>query len=695
MHARWRWLVAGGIVLLAVAAAQFLRSAPVNEGPYRIGFEDDPPFHFRGPDGKPVGLAVEIVNEAARRAGITLEWSYQARSSEMALRSGAVDLWPLMTIRSERRPFVYITEPYRESESCLLVRADRPYSGPRDVDGGMIVHNGQPLAAVIIHRDLPSARLGVIEDARGLVEAVCQGRADAAFMDEFTVVTTLMNGADCRGSRLRTINVPAMHGQLGIGATFAAARAADRLRAAITDMAEEGKLSSLVARWSYFTGKSMELNTALIQSKRRERVMIAATTAALSLLLLTAWLADRARRQRKRALRAEEERNRLEAHLQQAQRLEGIGRLAGGVAHDFNNLLTVINGNAELLAADDTLPAPHRAGLLQIGDAGRQAARLTQQLLAFSRKQIIQPKPLNLNAAVDGIKEILQRLVGEDVELASALEPNLALTLADPTQMHQVLMNLAVNARDAMPNGGKLEISTANVSLEPGDPAIAPDGAPGDYVRLSVADSGLGIDEETLRHIFEPFFTTKGKGEGTGLGLSMVYGIVRQSKGWIVARSRPGQGTRFDIYLPRADETAQEVKAPEGGGSHAPGAETILLVEDQASVRKLAATVLRRCGYQVLEAPDAEEALVASRNHPGPIHLLFTDVVLPAMNGKELADRLKGERPDLKVLFASGYTDEVIAHRGVLMPGIRYLPKPYGPGILAAEVRKALDRPDD
>jgi signal transduction histidine kinase/ActR/RegA family two-component response regulator len=687
------WAVVGVVTVLGVAlGATLVRRHAVDSREYRIGFENEPPFHFPDAQGRPTGLAVDILNEAAQRSGIRLRWSFESQSSEMALRSGAVDLWPIMTIRPERLPYVHFTQPYRESEACLLVRAERPYRVPADLDGKEVWYSGLPMTAQLIARILPNAKARVLDDARGLVETVCRGEADAAYLDEFTVIDVLMNGAPCAGVRLRAINVPSARGTLGIGATFEAAGVADRLRGTISDMYEDGTLSLLIARWTYFTGRSMEQSSALLQAQRREYIMAAAIAGTALLFVLAAFLAWRTRQQSLRAMRAEAERSKLKDQLQQSQRLESIGRLAGGVAHDFNNLLTVINGYAELLEAEEGLTDDQKAQVAQIAEAGGQASNLTQQLLAFSRKQVIQPVSLQLNAVVEGIAPMLRRLVGEDIELTTTFEPNLASVMADPAQVHQVLLNLVVNSRDAMPRGGRLRIDTANVVVDEADAALHPGARPGPHVMLAVSDTGTGIDRDVLAHIFEPFFTTKGKGEGTGLGLAMVYGVVQQSHGWITVSSEPGAGTTIRIYLPPAEGHGEAPTSDRTHPARATGTETILIVEDQASVRHLAVSVLQQCGYQLLEAESGEDALRVASARPAPIHLLLTDVVLPGMTGKDLAEQLQAARPGMKVLYASGYAEDVIVHHGVVNPGIRFLPKPYPPHVLAAKVREVLDQ---
>jgi len=387
------------------------------------------------------------------------------------------------------------------------------------------------------------------------------------------------------------------------------------------------------------------------------------------------------------------ERLQLEDQLRQAQKLESIGRLAGGVAHDFNNLLTIINGYADVLLADLGRTDPSRSSIDEIRKAGERAASLTKQLLAFSRKQIIEPMALDLNTTIRDSERMLQRLISEDIVLTAELDPLLGQVMADAEQVHQVIMNLVVNARDAMPDGGKLDIRTANIDVSEAEASIHEDAKPGRYVMMSVTDVGAGMDEQTRQHIFEPFFTTKAGDKGTGLGLSTVYGIIRQSGGWIDVSSKVGVGTSFKLYFPRIDAGSVEERheAPRTEVLH--GDETILLVEDQDAVRRLTKSILKAYGYQILEAPNADGALGIAEKYSGEIDLLLTDVVLPGMNGRELGERLKKLRPKVKVLFTSGYPSEVIAHRGVLDAGMAYIPKPFSPENLAAKVREVLAQP--
>jgi len=383
----------------------------------------------------------------------------------------------------------------------------------------------------------------------------------------------------------------------------------------------------------------------------------------------------------------------LEAQFRQAQKMEAVGRLAGGVAHDFNNLLTIITGYSDLILHRLPKIDPTIKDIKQIKQASEKAARLTNQLLAFSRRQVLQPKLTNLNSIVMDVNKMLRRLIGEDIELILILDPNLGVIKADPGQIEQVIMNLAVNARDAMPSGGKLTIETGNIFLERDflHKAIAVQPA-GDYISLSVNDTGNGMDDETLGHIFEPFFTTKEYGKGTGLGLSTVYGIVKQSEGFIWVNSELSKGSSFKIYFPRIWEQIPETPPPPKSSKSLSGQETILLVEDEEMVRELAVRILKEKGYQVLEASRGETALEISKNYKQPIDLMITDIVMPGISGKKLAFGIKQERPDLKVLYISGYTDEIISRQGYIEQEVNFLQKPFLPEKFLLQVREILDK---
>jgi len=380
---------------------------------------------------------------------------------------------------------------------------------------------------------------------------------------------------------------------------------------------------------------------------------------------------------------------RLQQQLTQSQKMEAIGRLAGGVAHDFNNLLTVITSYSDLVFQDLPPDDPRRDDVDQVRKAADGAAALTRQLLAFSRQQVLEPKVIDLNSVVDNLKKILQRVIGEDVELTTVLAAELAAVKADVSQIEQILMNLAVNARDAMPTGGKLTIETTNVDYDP-ERQQRSDGST-EFVMLAVTDTGTGMDEATKARIFEPFFTTKQPGKGTGLGLATVYAIVTQAGGFIWVYSELGHGTSFKIYLPQVDAVATtaavaRVDLPRG-------TETVLLVEDAAAVRAVARQVLQRQGYNVLEASDGEDALHLAARYQGTIDLVLTDVVMPRAGGRELAERLLTVRRDTRVLYMSGYTDDSVVRHGILEGGVAYLQKPFSPEGLARKVREVLDAP--
>jgi len=384
------------------------------------------------------------------------------------------------------------------------------------------------------------------------------------------------------------------------------------------------------------------------------------------------------------------ERSRLEQQFRQAQKMEAVGRLAGGVAHDFNNLLTLITGYADLIAAGSALEPAQRAALDEIQRAAERGGALTHQLLAFSRGQPFSPRTVPLNTLLVHMEKMLSRLIGEDIELITVAAAEPANVRTDPGQLEQVVMNVVVNARDAMPGGGKVIIETANAQVDQTYAGPNVDLKPGSYVVLAVSDTGMGMDPETVTHLFEPFFTTKAPGKGTGLGLATAYGIVKQSGGAISVYSEPGRGTTVKIYLPSAEAIAAVEAAEQSPAAALRGSETILVLEDEARVRKLVCEVLAGRGYRVLEAVRGEEAIRMAAEHRGRIHLLLTDVVMPEMSGPQVLEQIRARHPNMKVLFMSGYTDEAMMHHGILDSGAPFLQKPFLPDALARKVREVL-----
>jgi nitrogen-specific signal transduction histidine kinase len=392
-----------------------------------------------------------------------------------------------------------------------------------------------------------------------------------------------------------------------------------------------------------------------------------------------------------RRMQAEEEKYKLESQLQQAQKMESVGRLAGGVAHDFNNMLSVILGHAELGLMKIAPYDPLAADLKEISKTAERSADLTRQLLAFARKQTIMPKVIDLNDTVTNMLKMLQRLIGENIHLTWQPSPELCQVKMDPSQIDQILANLCVNARDAIEDTGRVSIETGACAIDANYCASNPEASPGEYVRLVVSDSGKGMNKETLTRIFEPFYTTKEMGKGTGLGLATVYGAVKQNNGFINIYSEPGKGTTFSIYLPRETNTDTASRPHDAETAVPCGQETILLVEDEAAILNIAAIMLEKQGYTVLRAGSPGRAMELARERHGAIHLLMTDVIMPEMNGRDLAKNILALHPGMKRLFMSGYTADVITHHGVLDEGVHFIQKPFSQPNMAAKVREVLD----
>jgi len=471
-----------------------------------------------------------------------------------------------------------------------------------------------------------------------------------------------------------------------------------RVRFPLTILAFANLSAVAIAAWFgniHIVTLDRVLATAFERIGRRELDQIAIAAA----VVVIAFVADQisaVRRARRNAIVTAQatELASVTNQLQHAQKMEAIGRLAAAVAHDFNNLLTAINGFSELILDEVDEDSNVARDVREILSAGRSATTLTRQLLALSRKQQMKAEVLSLNTVVTRTEGLLRRLIGEQIELALRLDPSLRAVSADPGQLEQIIMNIAVNARDAMPGAGCFTIETANVTLDAEYASCHVGAAPGEYVMLAMSDTGVGMDAATQARIFEPFFTTKDDGRGTGLGLSTVYGIVKQSGGSIWVYSEPGHGTTIKVYLPAADDDApREAAAP--GGAPARGTETVLVVEDQSEVRGVTQAILARQGYTVLEATRGDHALALAQSYSQPIHLLLTDVVMPGMTGRDLALALRAERPDMRVLYTSGYTDEAVRRHGVLEPGVPFIQKPSSVAGLLAKVREQLDLDSD
>jgi two-component system cell cycle sensor histidine kinase/response regulator CckA len=452
---------------------------------------------------------------------------------------------------------------------------------------------------------------------------------------------------------------------------------------------EMGALAALRA----IQDKTLDLPLIVISGKIKDGDVLAALKAGAADHMTRSNLMrlNAAVERERRAARMRRERNRLEEQFRQSQKMEAVGRLAGGVAHDFNNLLTVITGYSDMLLASRDLKELQRTALEEIRRSAERGGALTHQLLAFSRRQPMETKHLHVNTLVLDIEKMLRRLIGEDIELVTLPVAALDAVTADPGRLEQVIMNLVVNARDAMPNGGNLIIETGTVRLNESFSAKQLGVEPGQYVTISITDSGIGMSEEVQSHLFEPFFTTKNPGRGTGLGLATAYGITRQSGGAIGIVSELGKGTTARIYLPLAVEKSPAQAERTTSAKPSNGAETILLVEDETRVRKLILGVLTGRGYKVMEATRGQEALRMARQHKGTIHLAVVDVVMPEMSGPDFIKQIAPQRPDMRVLYISGYTDEAIVHHGIAESGVAFLQKPFMPDALAAKVREVLD----
>ena len=720
----WRVRSMVGVVIVLSLAGWWmfvrLRDPARASRPFRVGYQNAPPYQYVAADGSPAGPAIEIFTEAARRRHIPIEWIASPDGPEPNLRSGKVDLWPLIGDLPERRKILYISDPWVTLSFWMVSLESSGISTPKDTVGRNVWHVNVSIFTRLGQTNFPGAHLIPQPTNQSVLEGVCAGKVDAGMISGSRADTAeFRNMKVCQDVRLRFFPLHDGNVGFGIGASYkrsGADRAADVIRAEIGKMARDGTLPAIYFR--SFLDPSNEATVVYYLTEAQERNFYMAVAIALLALVsvLLGWQTLRVRAARRvadaanvaleeqvvsrtteltqtnRQLRQEMAgRKRAEETLRQAQKMEAIGRLAGGIAHDFNNLLTIITGYTHLLRESLRGTPALLEKVEVIAKAGDRASSLTRQLLACSRRQMTQPKVLNLNDLLSDMGTMLQRLLREDIELTISTYPRLGLIKADPGQIEQVIMNLVINARDAMPQGGKLVLKTANISFEKESANHYPGVEPGSYVRLTVSDTGSGMDADTRAHIFEPFFTTKGQGKGTGLGLATVYGIAEQAGGHIMLESEVGEGTTFHLYLPTVEGGVSR-EAHSAAPSPARGWETILVVEDQEAVRTLVCKIMQKNGYKVLPARDGREAVQLSQTKTnGRIDLIITDVVMPLMGGRELAQMLASSHPETKILYMSGYVDKEISQKE--MPGLEFIHKPFTPEALAQKVREVLDEP--
>jgi PAS domain S-box-containing protein len=569
-----------------------------------------------------------------------------------------------------------LTERSREVPA-LTIQYQRLDGSVFEVEASVaaIRHNGLRGAVVSLHDITGRAEAPPAEQrTRALLNAVIEGTTDVIYVKDRECRMLLVNGAACRMAGKSAEEL--------LGRDDAAVFAPETAKAGM----EHDRLL-MASRTTMMHEQELILaNGQHITMLTTEGPVVDDRGEVIGLFGISRDITERKH--------AEEERARLREQLQHVQKMETVSRLAGGVAHDFNNLLTVINGYSDMLLAQLTSSDPMYDSVSEIRNAGERAASLSRQLLVLSRKQIVLSKVLDLNALIVEIAGMLARVIGEDIRLETDLSPSLGRVRADAGQLHQVLMNLALNARDAMPSGGNLLVRTENVELGEDYAQQHPEVKPGAFVLMEVSDNGIGMDEDVKAHLFEPFFTTKRPGEGTGLGLAMVYSIVKQSGGSIWTYSEPGAGTTFKIYLPRIEEgVTPEVATPRAAPASLRGTETILVVDDQEELRKMSRVVLTNCGYRVLEAGTPGDALLVAESHAGPIPLALIDVVMPGMHVRELAGRLKALRPQMEIILTSGYSEPFMTQHGLVDLDASYLPKPFSPEALATRVREVLGPP--
>ncbi len=681
------------LVLAALSAGGVLwwrRPPPLPDRPLRIGFLHDPPYMQWGPDGHPVGLSVEVISEAARRIHLPLEWVYTNGLVEGPFREGTIDLWPALTILPARQGKIYFSDPWLIADLYIVVRGAGPKPGTDFT--GAVGHADLPVMEWVRRRQFPHATSKVYRDGQALAVGFCAGEVNVAFLPLTDATRAQLDPkTGCLGVSYRNY-VLNDHIKMAIGSRFETRAAADMLRQELDRMARDGTLGGIVRPYSYYQASEILAIFELLEARARTRLLVGGIVALGTALAMTTWLLVALYTASRTTAREQAARSQLEDELRQSQKLEAVGRLAGGIAHDFNNLLTVVTGYSQLVLDDLPADSELRPPLEEVKRAGDRAASLVRQLLAFSRRQRLEPRVLSLNGELTSAAGMLQRVLGDDIRLVSELAAGSDHVTMDPGQLHQIVLNLALNARDAMPHGGSLTIATSDVP--PAATAMPNGEPPSARVRWRITDTGVGMDAETQAHAFEPFFTTKPQGLGTGLGLATVYGIIAQSGGTIAIESKPGAGASFVIELPATgNAVSADVPAAIRPRPAQERTSSILVAEDQPDVRRLVTQVLSAAGYQVLEATSGEDALERCRERACAIDLLLTDIVMPGMSGMELYMAARVNCPELRVVYMSGYSDASLEERGTVDRRGPMLAKPFTPDALLDVVAGALRSP--
>ncbi|MCC6696389.1 MAG: transporter substrate-binding domain-containing protein [Candidatus Hydrogenedentes bacterium] len=660
-----------------------------SSNPLIVGINFDyPPYEFVDGDGVPTGYDVDLIKAVAAKMGRPLvikvgQWS----DMRAALARGEIDALPGMLYSPERDSDADFTASHLNVDYSIFVRKEKTgITTESDLRGKeVIVESGSLMHDRMVALGIVGEIVEVPSEPDAL-RLLATGAHDCALVPYQSGLAIIRQyGLE----DLEPSGAPVFSGRLCIAVATGNLALRRELDAALDQVKGTDEYRRIYNRWF---GVAQTDHLVLREVLRAGAVILLA--AALLGVAVVLWMLSLRRQVAQRTLALEKEnrvRRQLEEQLYQSQKMEAVGQLAGGIAHDFNNLLASIIGYADLMLTDLDQDSPLRRDLNEIRRAGERAASLTRQLLTFSRKELPHPDAVNLNTVVEGMLPMLRRSVGEHIEFALKLDADLSSTRADTSQIEQILLNLVLNARDAMPKGGTITLTTA-----PGVPKTLgqPNGVPVDqrqWIMLEVADTGCGMDEQTRLRAFEPFFTTKREGEGTGLGLAMVYGIVQQHGAEIELESTPGLGTRFRLFFPRSDAPVETTRHEVAREPVRRGTETVLVVEDEASVRELTSRMLARHGYTVLQASRGDEALEVFNRQEGPLHLLLTDVVLPRMNGPEIAEMLRKRRPDLKVIFMSGYANTVMSHYKGMEEGLNFIQKPFLADALLRLVRNVLD----